>query len=548
MQLVSYGQETAQMVFKNDFRETSSGLGNLTTMFLDEGGEWTWNDKDGNEGAIIRIKIVDMSLSEMNKLDVTGSPNLGIGRKQFFDKEQQWLVAVSAGGNMFLEMIHPTYGRSSRLRIEQKLKPRTIYDVTLINNKTTNVYVNSVPEGASVYLDGDYKGKTPIEISGQKFGPHTLKLLYNDKSLTQTVDVEEGHTNFSDFDFRARKKINITSDPDGADIYIDGTMIRKAPILDYEMVLGPHNFRAVYKSQIDEINENITSSTTVINMHPIKKGNVHITTKYGGRPVSAMLVVDDKQNYTGKEVYDVTLPYGKHKLRVSYGNKNKEKEIRVNRPEMKHEFSLSAKNDFVWPWQREYNSVPFGVTLGYVQKQMVTDGNGEKLKENGVWPDGEDKWLHGFQVGVRIQPCFSFGLGISTGIFYELYLSSNDDYDYKNFQEHNIVVPVHALFRLPFSKECAMSLEAGLGFNYAVYGAYTGDGLESVTDFYGEPSYAKRFNMSADIGLGIRYKFLQLNIMYAKGISNHGSYDTVGSGYTTNINKLSIGLSYVFGK
>ena len=548
MHLFSYAQGTEQMVFQNDFQEAASGLGNLTAMFLDTGGEWTWPDRDGNEGAIIRIKVTDMSLSEMKKLDFGGSPNIGIGRKEFLEKEHQWMVAVAAGSNMFLTITHPTYGTSTRLPINQTLKARSIYDVTLVNNKTTTISVNSVPEGADVYLDGDFKGKTQLDIAGQRFGPHTLKLMYQGNTLIQTIEVEEGHTTFDKFDFRERKKVDIMSDPSGAAIYVDGLMIGKSPITGYEMVLGAHTFKAVYNAeQIDEISLNITKSSSEVVLHPIKKGNVHVTTKYGGRPVDATVVVDNEKNFSGKQAYDILLPYGKHDLRVSVYGKVKEKSIRVNKPEMKHEFNISAKNDFVWPWQREYDAVPLGLSVAYVQKQMVTDGNGEKLKENGVWDDGEDKWLRGFQVGIRIQPCLSFGLGLSTGLFYELYLSSNDKYDYKKFQEHNIYVPVHALFRLPFSEKFAISLSGGLGFNYAVYGAYTGDNLESKTDFYGEPAFAKRFNMAAEVGLGIRFKSVQLNAVYAKGITNHKSYDSVGPGYDTNVNKLSIGISYVFG-
>ena len=112
----AFAQGTEQMVFKNDFREAYGSLGNLTSMFMTDG--W-WSDANGDEASVIRVKVVDMSVSEMKKLNVKGSANLGIGKKQFFEKEQVWLIAVSAGNNMFLEMTHPTYGTSTRLNITQ---------------------------------------------------------------------------------------------------------------------------------------------------------------------------------------------------------------------------------------------------------------------------------------------------------------------------------------------------------------------------------------------------------------------------------------------
>lgn len=96
------------------------------------------------------------------------------------------------------------------------------------------------------------------------------------------------------------------------------------------------------------------------------------------------------------------------------------------------------------------------------------------------------------QFGLHLQPCFSFGLGMYTGIFYELYLSSNDNEYYTSYQEHDIYVPVHALFRLPFSEKVSLWIHGGLGFNYGVYAKYSSDdeGADDLTDVFGEPLYA----------------------------------------------------------
>ncbi|MGN0473579.1 MAG: PEGA domain-containing protein, partial [Acutalibacteraceae bacterium] len=225
-----------------------------------------------------------------------------------------------------------------------------------------------------------------------------------------------------------RQMVNILSDPNGAAIFVDGEYVGKAPISNYNLTIGAHTFKAeLNSSQIDEQSINITRQTTEIAMHPVKKSNVRITTKYAGSPVDALLVVDNEKNYKGQKMYSMVLPYDKHTFRVSYGGKTKEKTIKINRPEFNHEFRLSAKNDFVWPWQRDYDAVPFGVSFAYVRKQLVTKGEGEKLKENGIWDDGKDKWLHGMQIGFHANPCLSFGLGFYTGIFYEFYRENVTD-------------------------------------------------------------------------------------------------------------------------
>lgn len=548
LQNVIIAQNTEQMVFSNNFRAADAGVANLTSMFMQD--SW-WNDANGETGAVLRIKVTDMSIAEMKRLSIQGSPNAGIGERHFLEKEQQWVVAVTAGKstNMYIEFVHPTFGTSSRLSIPVELKQKTIYDVTLVNKRTTTIVVRSLPDGADVYLDGDKKGTTPCEIPGQKFGKHELKILYGGKSKVETIEVEEGHTVFDKFDFRERQMINITSDPNGAAIYIDGEHIGRAPIYNYNILTGAHTFKAqLNASQIDEQNLNITKQTTEVAMHPIKKANVNITTKYAGRPVDATLVVDNEKSYSGDVTYNMVLPYGKHIFRTSYLGKSKEKQIKINRPEVNHEFRLSAKNDFVWPWQRDYDAAPFGVHFAYVQKQMVTKGEGEKYKENGIWEDGDNKWLHGIQVGFHANPCLSFGLGFYTGVFYEYYFSSNDSYDYNKFEEHNINIPVHGYYRLPLANKVALNVHGGLGINYVVYGAFkdSNDQYEEVTDFYGEDGCYGRFNLTADIACGLRMGSVMLQFQYSKGINNHGSYEFLGD-YKTTVNKMSIGLSYVIG-
>lgn len=189
-----------------------------------------------------------------------------------------------------------------------------------------------------------------------------------------------------------------------------------------------------------------------------------------GRSTSATVYENNKPLVESDEngvvlngnTYQVTRPIGSSYkyYATNYNGKSPKTTVNVNNnSQSDYQLSIAARNSIVWPWQREYDAAPMGLAMGYVQKQMVTKGEGYKLKENGVWDDGEDKWLHGMQIGIYAQPCFSWGLGMYTGLFYEFYLSSNDNYDYDSFQEHNLVIPVHALYRLPFSRKCALSIQ-----------------------------------------------------------------------------------------
>lgn len=85
-------QSKAQMVFSNDFHDASGQLGNLTAHFITEK---TWTDMNGEIGAIVRIKVTGMSVSEMSKLKVIGSANASVHDTQFLENEQEYSSFVA---------------------------------------------------------------------------------------------------------------------------------------------------------------------------------------------------------------------------------------------------------------------------------------------------------------------------------------------------------------------------------------------------------------------------------------------------------------------
>ena len=295
-----------------------------------------------------------------------------------------------------------------------------------------------------------------------------------------------------------------------------------------------------------------------------------VTPMYNGAPAGTGASVFENENMlkstddgvvVSGNSYEVTRPIGQtlKYYATFYGQKSKTKSIKVsaNMPS-DIQLAVETRKDFQWPWEREYSPVPVDFTIGYVQKQIVTSGNGEKVKESPAWFDGESKWLRGFQLGIGVHPCFKFGLGFYSGVFYEMYISSNDKEEHGDFQEHNIYIPAHALFRIPFGDKVALWVHGGLGFNIGIAAAYKADDSdynEDITDYYGKPVYAtdqfdiygpKRFNMAAEIGLNMRIKSFALGATYSKGITNNECYQEAGDGYKTRMNKLAINVAFTF--
>ena len=67
----------------------------------------------------------------------------------------------------------------------------------------------------------------------------------------------------------------------------------------------------------------------------------------------------------------------------------------------------------------------------------------------------------------------------------------------------------------------------------------------SVTDYYGEDMCPKRFNLSAEIGVGVRVGPVQIKGQYSRGLTNHKFYSQLGD-YKTRQDKLSLSAAYVF--
>ena len=68
--------------------------------------------------------------------------------------------------------------------------------------------ISSSPSGASVYLNGSYKGSTPLSIKNEETGTHKLKLIKSGyKDLSEKIKVKgEARESFS-FDMKKKKQI-----------------------------------------------------------------------------------------------------------------------------------------------------------------------------------------------------------------------------------------------------------------------------------------------------------------------------------------------------
>ncbi len=202
---------------------------------------------------------------------------------------------------------------------------------------------------------------------------------------------------------------------------------------------------------------------------------------------------------------------------------------------------------------------PFGLSVGYVSKQCNNMG----LKIPWVYAgyDETKKSSPALRVGLWYAPEFGYGIGLQTGIYYELsyshYKGDVYDFDYllaKNanisLMEHNLSLPLRIQYRYEIIPDLSIFIYTGPSFDFSV--AYEGKvtvGNESGTvSMYSKEmeeelgfSY-NRYNILWGVGGGIRWKGLQLSFSGDWGLTN-----LVKDYSGTKLNKpFSVSLQYLF--
>ena len=518
--------------------------------------EWK-DDFNGAPCALICVKFVNMPKDEIRSLQFLLNGNAAATTDKLdYEAKEMW-VFVPATKNGIFEIVDSKGIYSNRIS-NLKLKSKECYEATLTCDKRQTINIHTLPIGARIMLDGEHVSTG--QFNDVTHGIHTIEISYNG-TIMKTAQIEVSDINNSfEFDLRPKKKFKIKTDPSDAVISINGKDMGFSPL---EIELPHDNYlieARLSETETDSKTITVNEFTEDILLEPIKRKSFEVSAVYQSKPVEADLYVDgqiykDKQGniISGQYRYTFTEPIGREmKMRMSFGGASSERKIKVTQDmNPNQQFEIKPRNSITWPWERDYDTDAGGVSFAYVQKQLVTKGNSEQLKENGIWDNSEGKWLSGMQFGMHFQPAFSWGLGVYTGLFYELYMSFNDNYDYNMYMEHDLYLPIHAYYRIPFGEKIALKIHGGLGLSYAIAGTFsqTDDsyGYEDITDVLGNDAYPNAFNMTLDIGLSFRIKNVQINASYCKGLNDHGSYHYIDNGYKTTQNKMTIGASWVIG-
>lgn len=150
-----------------------------------------------------------------------------------------------------------TAGTTHRVQVESSGYDAFSGVYTAYSGQTTNIYasltptpqttgyltVTSSPAGADVYVDGSYRGYTPMSVGNLIVGAHTLELrLSGYQKSTQTFQIYSGQTTTKNVGLSpstpSTGSISVQSFPAGASIYLDGNFQGSTFANDYFDIIG----------------------------------------------------------------------------------------------------------------------------------------------------------------------------------------------------------------------------------------------------------------------------------------------------------------------
>jgi uncharacterized protein (TIGR02145 family) len=204
------------------------------------------------------------------------------------------------------------------IRVEKLLYHPYVEEVTIASDRIEQIQANlkprfgrlvikSEPTGAVVQLNGQQKGKTPIDLPELVSGDYTIKVskdLYHDSEEKYTIT--DGSDNENTVVLHpAFGHLSVKVDPEGADVFVDGTVKGQAPVLLNELPSGPYRLK-IAEELYDPFEESI-----IIGDGKITEKSIVLSPRFGtlnvtGLPKGAKISID------GKTVG--TLPLEKYKV------------------------------------------------------------------------------------------------------------------------------------------------------------------------------------------------------------------------------------------
>ncbi len=165
----------------------------------------------------------------------------------YVDGEKKGLTPITINdlplGEHFVEVTKENFNTWS-----QKIDVNEYKVIQLVANlqaTSASISVDSNPEGATVYLNGKNKGITPVKIEDLDAGDYTLTVEKDGFApYTEKITVSKGETVVRNITLKkAITELSIDSEPEGAELYLNGKDIGKTPFKQLNISPGTYNVK-----------------------------------------------------------------------------------------------------------------------------------------------------------------------------------------------------------------------------------------------------------------------------------------------------------------
>ena len=572
-----HGSDDGGFRFVNkSFKAATSGdIADATALFTTD---WPTDTHGDKKAALIRVKFRNIPLSEVKNIsfdfddDAPTETIKPYDDKYLLKKNELGIYLnpfkATKTNAVMLCATHPIWGKAY-CPIDITVAEKKIYEVELELDRSVTVTIHTKPSsGVVAFIDGSQvEGQSsPFRRQGVTLGRHKIEVSQQGELKTDTiVEVSDVNTDFR-FDLRDRKEVGIDSDPQGALVQIIEGTEQIASLKTPGSIILPYGAYTLIGSK-DGINDttavDINYYTKPIKLYIVKRNYVELYATINGK-VNSSFITDIRCKEEGRSIPELNsyknqsaerhklhLPFGEYNATLSCGNSWGERSFIVGKKMKSYRFTLTEKGPSWWrkvheQFDGDENAQRLRFLIGYVRKQsaLKISEDGGTIRWNGYYEEDLGKWMDGVQIGFRGQPYFrNVGLGLHTGIFYELYLIlKNNDYRDYTILEHNLYMPLHAFYLLPLGPHVAISANCGLGVNWSISAkGYGNDGYTT-----GELLKSSgRFQSTLELAGGLNLGPVQINATFSRGFDYHKLLNIRNDGRTRpTINKMSFSLSF----
>ena len=294
------------------------------------------NAPSGEKTIHITVRYYEMDLFNID----TYGPYFVTLSKTFYVNDQYGTIEIvsnPSGANVYLDgvskgvaplRINNVLIGSHTIKLTKSGYNDVSSTVTVSSDKTSSVSktltvqsgsisVSSNPSGVNIYLDGTYKGTTPTTLHNVPIGSHTVKLTksgYND--VSSTVTVSSGQTSSVSKTLATQTgSISVSSNPSGANVYLDGTSKGTTPTTLHNVPIGSHTVKLT-KSGYNDVSSTVTVSSgqtsSVSKTLATQTGSISVSSN----PSGAKIYYDGKYMGTSPKTLS-SVPIGTHTIKLT---------------------------------------------------------------------------------------------------------------------------------------------------------------------------------------------------------------------------------------